>query len=79
MVTGWCKLRFETGWRYIPTFFSAMIFISVLFSLMDFSDIVILCNRPVIIVANKTLSILICLYNPQVCFHERVPMTVKQI
>ena len=27
-------------------FFSAMIFISVLLGLMDFSDIVILCSRP---------------------------------
>ena len=30
----------------IYQFFSAMIFISVLLGLMDFSDIVILCNRP---------------------------------
>ena len=43
-------------------FFSAMIFISVLSGLMDFSDIVILCSRPkLIVVANKTLSVLICL------------------
>ena len=27
-------------------FFSAMIFISVMLGLMDFSDIVILCSRP---------------------------------
>ena len=36
-------------------FFPAMIFISVLLSLMDFSDIVILCSRPntCVVVANK--------------------------
>ena len=28
------------------TFFSAMIFISILLGLMDFSDTVILCSRP---------------------------------
>ena len=43
------------------TFFSAVVFISVLLQcLMDFSDIVILCNRP-IVAANKTSSVLICL------------------
>ena len=37
--------------------FSAMIFISVLFGLIDFSDVL-----SQIVVANKTLSVLICLY-----------------
>ena len=31
---------------YMPNFYSAMIFMSVLLGLMNFSDIVILCNRP---------------------------------
>ena len=43
------------------TFFSAMIFISVLLGLIDLSDIVI-CVVGQIVVANKTLSVLICLY-----------------
>ena len=55
-----------------------MIFISVLLGLIDFSDRVILCSRT-IVVANKALNVLICLYYPKVCFHERVAMTVKQI
>ena len=29
-------------WRYVPNFFSAMIFISVLLGLMDFNDIAML-------------------------------------
>ena len=37
--------------------FSAMIFVSVLLGLIDFSDVV-----GQIVVANKTLSVLICLY-----------------
>ena len=37
--------------------FSAMIFISVLLGLIDFSDVV-----GQIVAANKTLSVLICLY-----------------
>ena len=47
MVTGWCKLkvrgRVETR---LSNIFSAMIFISVLLGLMDFSDIVMLRCRP---------------------------------
>ena len=45
------------------TCFSAMIFISVLSSLIDFSDIVMLRSGPTVL-ANKTLkiSVLICLY-----------------
>ena len=43
--------------------FSAMIFISVLLGLIDFSDVV-----GQIVVANKTLSVLICLYYRKVCF-----------
>ena len=54
--------------------FPQMIFISVLLGLIDFSDVV-----GQIVVANKTLSVLICLYYRSVCFHERVAMTVKQI
>ena len=53
-----------------------MIFISVLLGLIDFSDIVILCSIQNSF-ANNTLSVLISLYYPQVCFHERVAMTVK--
>ena len=60
-------------------FFSNDFFISVLLGLMDFSDIVILCSRPHIVVANENLSVLICHYYPLVCFHERLAMTVKQI
>ena len=41
--------------------FSAMIFISALLGLIDFSDIVMLRSGP-IVAANKTLSVLICLY-----------------
>ena len=44
------------------TLFSAMIFISVLLGPIDFSDIVMLRSGPNIVVANKTLSVLICLY-----------------
>ena len=41
------------------TFFSAMIFFSVLLGLIDFSDIVMLRSGPNLVVA---LSVLICLY-----------------
>ena len=57
----------------------AMIFISVLLRLIDFSDTVMLRSGPKIVAANKTLSVLICLYYRQICFHERVAMTVKQL
>ena len=39
----------------------------------------ILCVVGQVVVANKALSVLICLYCPKVCFDERVAMTVKQI
>ena len=42
--------------------FLAMVLNSVLLDLMDFSDMVILRSRPKIVVANKTLSGLVCLY-----------------
>ena len=71
--------RFEPGWRHLPNIFSAMIFISVLLGLIDFSEIVMLRSGSNLVVANKTLSVLICLYYCQVCFHERAAMTVKQI
>ena len=58
--------------------FSAMIFISVLLGLIDFSDIVMLGSGPNSC-CQQTLSVLICHYYRQVCFHERVAMTVKQI
>ena len=47
MITGWFKLKVRT-WveTLIKHFFSATIFISVLLSVMDFSDIVMLCSRP---------------------------------
>ena len=44
----------------IKHFFSNDFFISVLSGLMDFSDIVMLRSWPKV-VANKTLSVLICL------------------
>ena len=37
---------FEPGWRHLSIIFSAIIFISVLLGLMDFSDIVMLRSRP---------------------------------
>ena len=47
VVTGWCKLRVRAQVEIHTTFFSAVIFMSVLLhGLMDFSDIVILCSRP---------------------------------
>ena len=46
MVTGWCKLKVRVRVEIYTNFFSAMIFISVLLGLMDFSGIVILCSRP---------------------------------
>ena len=58
-------------------FFSAMIFISALLGLMELSDIVVLCGRPKVAV-NKTFNVLVCLYYSEVCFHERVAMTIKQ-
>ena len=46
VVTGWCKLKVRAPGGDICQFYSAMTFISVLLGLMDFSDIVTLCNRP---------------------------------
>ena len=66
------------GDTYHKHFFSVMIFISVLLGLIDFSDIVMLRSRPNSC-CQQTLSVLICLYYRQVCFLERVAMTVKQI
>ena len=43
---GGASRRFEPGWRHLPNIFSAMIFISVLLGVMDFSDIVMLRSRP---------------------------------
>ena len=37
---------FEPGWRHLSNTFSAMIFISVLLGLIDFSDIVMSCSVP---------------------------------
>ena len=61
---------------YTKFIFSAIIFISILLGLMDLSGIVTLCSRP-----NSCCqqSVLICLYYPLVCFHERPAMAVKQI
>ena len=58
--------------------FSAMIFISVLLGLMYFSDILILCGRPNSCY-QQNLECFDMPYYPQVCFCERVAMTVKQI
>ena len=46
MVTGWCKLKVRARVEIYTNFFSAMIFISVLLGLMDFSDIVALYTKP---------------------------------
>ena len=46
MVTGWCKLKVRARVETLIKYFSAMIFISVLLGLMDFSDIVMLRSRP---------------------------------
>ena len=70
--------RFEPGWRLLPNYFSAMIFISVLLGLTEFSDIVILCGRSNSC-CQQNLKSFDMPYYPQVCFHERVAMTVKQI
>ena len=59
-------------------FFSAMIFISVLSCLKDFSDIVMLRSRPNSR-CQQNLEFFKCLYYRKVCSHERVAMTVKQI
>ena len=43
MITGWCKLKIRARVEdTYQTFFSAMIFISVLLDLIDFSDVVML-------------------------------------
>ena len=78
MNTGWCKLKVRARVETLTKHFFSNDFISVLSGLMDFSDIVMLRSRP-IVVANKTLNVLICLYYHKVCFHERVAMTVKQV
>ena len=46
VITGCCKLKVRDRVELFTKLFSAMIFISVLLGLMDFSDIVILCSRP---------------------------------
>ena len=46
MVTEWCKLKVRARVETLIKYFSAMIFISVLLGLMDFSDIVMLRGRP---------------------------------
>ena len=43
---GGTSRRFETGWRHLSSILSAMIFISVLLGLIDFSDIVMLHSGP---------------------------------
>ena len=78
MTTEWCKqkvrARVET---LIKRFFSAMIFISVLLGLIDFSDMVMLrslngcCQQNLKCYDMPLLSLGL--------FHERVAMTVKQI
>ena len=41
-----CTLEDRNRVETLTIFFSAMVFISVLLGLMNFSDIVILCGRP---------------------------------
>ena len=57
MITAWCKLKVRPRVETLIKIFPQMIFISVLLGLIDFSDVV-----GEIAVANKTLSVLICLY-----------------
>ena len=64
MVTGWCKLKAQAQVEIYINFFLAMVSISVSLGIMDFSHIVILCNGANSFVANKSLSVLICLYYP---------------
>ena len=45
MVTGWCKLKVRAWVEIYTTFFSNDFYFSFV-SLMDFSDVVILCSRP---------------------------------
>ena len=67
MITGSCKLKVRAQVEIHTNFFSYGLF-SVLLGLIEFSDIVIFCVVGQIVVANKTLSVLICLYYPLVCF-----------
>ena len=63
---------------HVKTFTSTDFYFSFMLGLMDFSDTAILCRLVgQIVVANKILSVLISLYFPKVCFHERAAMTVK--
>ena len=57
MITAWCKVKVRSRVETLIKIFPQMIFISVLLGLIDFSDVV-----GQIVVANKTLSVLICLY-----------------
>ena len=77
MVTGWCKLKVRALVEIFTDFFSAMIFISVLLGLMNFSDIMILCSRP----NSCCQQNLKCFGMPLLSlgFQERVAMTVEQI
>ena len=70
------RWRFNSGWRLLLSF-SAMIFIPVLLGLMYFSDTVILCGRPNSCF-QQNHKCFDMPYYPQVCFHERVAMTVKE-
>ena len=69
------KLKVRARVEIHTKFFSAMIFISVLLGLMDFSVIVTVYNRPNSC-CQQNPECLICLYYLQVCFDERVTMTV---
>ena len=46
MITGWCKLKVRARVGTLIKQFFAMIFISVLLGLIDFSDIVMLRSGP---------------------------------
>ena len=71
VITGRCMLEVRVRVEILTNLFSVTILSSVLLGLMDFSDMVILRGRPNSC-CQKTLSVLICFYYPQVCFHERV-------
>ena len=63
MITGWCKLKVRARVEIlIKHFFSNDIYFSFVRPNCDKSDIVMCYVVGQIVVANKTLSVLICLY-----------------
>ena len=56
------KVRAHVG-MFTKSFFSNDFYFSFMLGLMDFSDTTILCSRPNSYCKQKTLSVLISLYN----------------